>query len=167
MPYKRKGPLPRIAGPQPTHGLRGLRKALRRVRFNQLDMRTPVGAHLGRTVRDLTQHLGGNPNVVQEKLIRSAAIKAVLLDAATVYLLKREADGQARGVAGAGIVRTRNGMIEPEPVVTTLLQLADSLERTLVRIGIPSAAERPKTVAEVYAGYTWRTVPEPEDAPGA
>jgi hypothetical protein len=58
-------------------------------RFRQIDGRLFEGKLERRTIRDLTRHLGGEPTVPQDILIRQAAKLVVVLDMLSVELVEK------------------------------------------------------------------------------
>jgi hypothetical protein len=114
---KRSGP-----GRKPTHGYRGLRRALQTLTTGRLDGRSAIAQGVRRFKQEVRADLGGELTRAQETVLESAAQKLVLRDILAGFIFQ-----QPRIVT-----RSRAAI----PVVFHYLQVAESLTRDLDRLGL-------------------------------
>lgn len=116
------------AGRKPTHGAAIMRRTLRALTTRQLDGRSAVAVAVKRWKQDVEQDLpgGGDLTRAQQTLVEAAAQKWLIASTLADYIARQ-----------GSLVSKRRAVA---PVVLQYLQVADSLERTLSRLGLERRA---------------------------
>src|SRR5438876_1277772 len=115
---------PRImdAMPRTTHGLYQMRRALTKLTTRRLDGRSAVAVAARRWKADVTADLGGSLSRAQETILEAAAQKLIIRDSLSDFLMRLP----------SLVTRKRQAV----PVLQSYLQVSDSLNRDLERLGI-------------------------------
>jgi len=125
------------AGRPRTHGLRGLRTAVTQLTTRRLDGRTLVARAVRQWKEDVRRDLGGDLSRAQETVLEGAARKLVLRDSLADFLARQPTI----------VTKKRQAL----PVLASFLQVTDSLNRDLERLGLERKQKRIDIVAELAA----------------
>lgn len=104
-------------------GLSTLRKAMTQLGTKRLDQRSAVAVAARRFKADLTADLGGDPSRAQATLIELAARTWIIVEALDDWLMRQP----------SLVLHRKRAVV---PVLLQRQQLADSLARTLERLGL-------------------------------
>jgi len=120
-----------------THGLTTLRKAVTRLGTRRLDGRSAVAVAARRWKADVAADLGGSLSRAQETILESAAQKLIIRDSLSDFLMRLP----------SLVTKKRQAVA----VLGTYLQVSDSLNRDLERLGLERRAKPVPTLEEYIA----------------
>lgn len=136
MPTDRRPVSPRSRTGRPsTHSLTALRKAVTQLGTKRLDQRSAVAVAVRRFKADLARDLGGDPSRAQATLIELAGRTWIIVEALDDWIMRQPS---------LVLHRKRSVM----PVLLQRQQLADSLARTLERLGLDRRAREVPALAD-------------------
>jgi hypothetical protein len=119
-------PSKRGRGRPPSHGLSSLRKSVSQLTTRRLDGRSAVAVAVKRWKQEIERDLGGDLSRAQATIVENAAQKMLIASSLADYIARQGSlVGRKRAVA---------------PVVLHYLQVVDSLERSLERLGLERRA---------------------------
>ncbi|MCC6765252.1 MAG: hypothetical protein IT293_11380 [Deltaproteobacteria bacterium] len=130
--------MPSKGGRPPTHNATALRKAVTRLGTKRLDGRSTVAVAARRFKADLTADLGGDPSRAQRTLIELAARTWIIVEALDDWIMRQP----------SLVLHRKRAVV---PVLLQRQQLADSLARTLERLGLDRKARNVPTLDRYLA----------------
>jgi hypothetical protein len=125
------------AGRKPTHGAAIMRKTLRTLTTKRLDGRTALAVAVRQFKADVRRDLGGDLTTAQETILEAAAQKWVIASSLADYIARQPS-----------LVTRKRTVI---PVVMQFMQVSESLERTLERLGLDRKAAEPMSLQDYLA----------------
>jgi hypothetical protein len=131
------------------HGLTLMKRAIREHGTRAIDRRTSLGKALDHWRKELVSDLGGTDQVSTQQLtIITIAVKTkLLLDSLDTWLLKQPS-----------LINHRKRAVHP--VVLQRQQLADSLIRAMVQLGLERKATRVPSLTDYLNGSNKATPPQ-------
>lgn len=138
------------------HGLTTLKKAVRVLGGRAIDRRTALGRALEDWRHSIIQDLGGvDQTSTQQRQVIDLAVKTkLILDSIDAYLVKQPS-----------LVNHRKRMVLP--VVLQRGQIADSLARYMIQLGLERKAKVLPSLSEYLNGNGKASKPSPAPAPPA
>src|SRR5947208_9926905 len=109
-------------GRPPTHGLYSLKKSVAQLTTRRLDGRSAVAVAVRRWKEDVRRDRGDDFTRAQETILESAAQKLIIRDSLADFIARQPT-----------LVNRKRQVL---PVVATFLQVSDSLNRDLERLGL-------------------------------
>ena len=139
-------------GRPPVHGLKTLRRAVTQLTTRRLDGRSAIAVAVRRWKEDIRRDRGGDLTQAQETILEGAAQKLIIRDSLADYIARQ-----------GGLVGKKKAVA---PVVASFLQVCDSLNRDLERLGLEREAKRFDLMAAIAELQRQPPAPLPTTATG-